>query len=178
MKFNNYTDDELIKIGVNIGKNVYISNTVIFNIPENIFIGDNTRIDSYCLIIAGKNSKITIGKNIHISAGCYLYGSSDDITIGDFSTISGRCSIYTGNDDYTEGYMTNPQNNKTKVSTGAVDISNNVIIGCNSVILPGVTLGEGTSAGSFSLIKKSTNPFEVIAGIPAKKIKTRKRIFI
>ena len=175
MKFCNYTVKELNRIGINFGKNVCISNTIIFDNPQNIFIGDNTRIDSHCLLIAGKKSKLVVGKNVHISAGCYFYGSSGNITIKDYSTISGRCTIYTANDDYTEGYMTNPQNINTNVTTGNIQILKNVIIGCNSVILPGVTLREGTSAGSFSLIKKSTKPFEVIAGIPAKRIKFRKR---
>jgi galactoside O-acetyltransferase len=178
--FKNYTIDELNEVKIVVGNNVNISNDVIFYNPNNIIIGENVRIDSQCIFIAGKNNKIVIGNNIHISAGCYFYGNSGDIVLEDFSTISGRCTIYTANDDYTEGYMTNPNVNiqYRKVKIGNVLIKKHTIIGCHSTILPGVVLEKATSVGSYSLVKKSTNEYDVIAGIPAKFLKKRKNIYL
>jgi len=50
-----------------------------------------------------------------------------------------------------------------------------VIIGTCSVILPGVTIEEGTSVGAMSMVVKSTLPWSVYFGVPAKKIKDRSR---
>ncbi|MBD3830902.1 MAG: acyltransferase, partial [Arcobacter sp.] len=49
------------------------------------------------------------------------------------------------------------------------------IVGASSVIMPGVTLGEGTSIGAMSLILKSTEPWGIYVGNPAKRLKDRKK---
>ena len=178
--FTNYCDEELQVSGLKYGKNVHIANDVIIHNPSNIFIGDNVRIDTQCVLIAGKNTFIRIGNNIHISAGCYYYGNSGDITLEDYTCTSARCTLYTGNDDYTEGYMTNStvEDRFKKIKVGNILIKRHVVVGCYTVILPGVTLEYATSVGAHSLINKSSDPFTVIGGIPAKFIKERKNVYL
>lgn len=177
-KFQNYTEDEMLISGLTFGEKVYIANDVIMHNPENIIIGNNVRLDTQCVLIAGKNHKIRIGNNVHISAGCYFYGNSGNITIGDCCCTSGRCVLYTANDDYTEGYMANSVIDKKykKVTTGDIELKKHALVGCNSVILPNVVLEYATSVGSHSLVNKSTSAFDVIAGCPAKFIKKRKNV--
>lgn len=177
--FQNYTPEELTSLG-SVGNNVYIANDVIVHNPQNVFIGNNVRIDTQCVLIAGKNKKITIGDNVHISAGCYFYGNSGNITIGDCCCTSGRCILYTANDDYTEGYMANSviDEKYKKVSIGDIELKKHALVGCNTVILPNVVLEYATSVGAHSLITKSTAPFDVIAGCPAKFIKKRKDVYL
>lgn len=179
-KFENYLNLELKDSGLIFGNNVNISNDVIFHNQQNIIIGNNVRIDSQCIIIAGKNTKIKIGNNIHISAGCYFYGNSGNITLEDCVTISGRCTLYTANDDYVEGYLTNPciSEELRKVNVGDILIKEYSIIGCNSTILPNVTLEKATSCGAYSFIKNSTQPYDKIVGIPTKVIGKRGKIHI
>lgn len=179
-RFENYLSTELKDAGIQFGENVSISKDVVFHNPSNIKIGNNVRIDSHCLIIAGSKTKITIGDNVHISAGCYFYGNSGNIILEDHTCTSARCILYTSNDDYTEGYATNSvvQEGFKKVQTGDIYIKKHCVIGCNSVILPNTTLEYATSAGAFSLIKRNTNQFDVVAGIPAKFIKKRKNMFL
>ncbi|MNP64306.1 dTDP-4-amino-4,6-dideoxy-D-glucose acyltransferase [compost metagenome] len=50
-----------------------------------------------------------------------------------------------------------------------------VIVGTNAVIFPGVTLAEGCAVGAMSLVTKSTVPWGIYTGIPAKRIKERSR---
>ena len=73
--------------------------------------------------------------------------------------------------------MTGPLVDKNFVSVvgGTVKIKNHVIIGTNSVIMPGVELAEGTAIGALSFVKKSTEPFGIYGGIPAEKIKDRSK---
>lgn len=179
-KFENYLNIELKESGLIFGENVNISNDVIFHNPKNIIIGNNVRIDSQCLLIAGKNTKIVIGNNVHISAGCYFYGNSGNITLEDFTCTSARCILYTANDDYTEGYATNSvvDDSIKNVTCGDIYLKKHCVVGCNSVILPNVILEYATSVGSHSLIKINTEPYDIIAGIPAKFIKKRKNIYL
>jgi len=179
-KFENYSSSDLKAGGIQFGDNVFISNDVVFHNPQNIIIGNNVRIDSQCLMIAGKNTKITIGNNVHISAGCYFYGNSGNITLEDCTCTSARCILYTANDDYTEGYATNSVIEEVfkNVKTGDIYIKKHSVIGSNSVVLPNIILESATSAGAFSLIKQSSKPFDIIIGIPAKFKKKRKNVFL
>ena len=54
-------------------------------------------------------------------------------------------------------------------------VGRHVIIGSGSVVLPGVTIGEGSSVGALSLITKSLEEWGVYFGSPAKKIKSRRK---
>lgn len=178
--FANYYNEELKDSGLTFGNNVFISNDVILHNPQNIIIGNNVRIDSQCILIAGKNTKIIIGNNVHIAAGCYFYGNSGNITLEDYTCTSAKCILYTSNDDYTQGYATNSVVDPSikNVTNGNIYIKKHCVVGCNSVILPNVILEHATAVGSHSLIKINTHPYDVVAGSPAKFIKKRKNIYL
>jgi galactoside O-acetyltransferase len=50
-----------------------------------------------------------------------------------------------------------------------------VIVGAGSVVLPGVTLAEGTAVGAMSLVTRSTEPWSVYHGVPARRQRARHR---
>ena len=50
-----------------------------------------------------------------------------------------------------------------------------VIVDASSVILPGVTLKEGTAVGSMTLCNKSTEPWSINVGVPVRKLKDRNK---
>lgn len=94
----------------------------------------------------------------------------------DYSGISSRVSVYSSSDNYDGEYMTNPclPDNVTNTTHKDVIIGKHVVIGSNSVVLPGVILADGCSIGAMSLVNKSVNGQDVMVGIPIKKIKGRK----
>jgi galactoside O-acetyltransferase len=57
----------------------------------------------------------------------------------------------------------------------AIVIGRHSIVGTNSIIFPGVVLAEGTSVAALSVVTKSTKEWSVYSGIPARRIKTRKK---
>ena len=179
-KFENYLSIELKDSGLTFGNNVNISNDVILHNPRNIIIGNDVRIDSQCILIAGKDTKIIIGNNVHISAGCYFFGGGGNIIMEDYTGTSSRTVIYTASDDYTEGYMTNPTVDEKykKINTGDVILKKHTLVGSGCTILPNVTLEFATSVGAHSLVNKSSNTFDVLVGSPAKFIKKRKNIYL
>lgn len=57
-------------------------------------------------------------------------------------------------------------------SYGKIKVGSNVFIGINTIILPGVTIGDNVVIGAGSIVNKSIEPNLVVAGIPARKIKS------
>jgi galactoside O-acetyltransferase len=87
--------------------------------------------------------------------------------------VSSRVSIYSSTDDYSGEYLSNPTipDKYKNVYNAPVIIEENVLIGCGSVILPGVTIGLGSSIGALSLVVRSIEKHELHAGVPTKFIK-------
>jgi galactoside O-acetyltransferase len=52
------------------------------------------------------------------------------------------------------------------------------VIGTNAVIFPGVTIGEGAIIGALSLVRKDVPDWSIYAGIPAKRVGTRRKDFL
>jgi len=162
-----FTADKIKKIG----SNCIINPTIQFyGDPDDYEIGDNVRIDAFCIF----SGKIKLGSFIHIACGCYFFGT-EGIWLEDYSNLSSRISLYTVSDDFVEGYLTSPMvpDKYKKVKHGAIHLKKHALIGCGSVVLPGVTLGEGCSIGALSLIKDDVSDYNIMAGCPARHVGIR-----
>ncbi|WP_211213862.1 acyltransferase [Methanocorpusculum bavaricum] len=173
MMSNFYSQNELNELGLELfGSNVMISKKSSIYSPELIQIGNNVRIDDFCIL----SGHIQIHDNIHISAYTALYGKFG-IELCDFTTVSGRNIIYSATDDYSGSCMTNPMvpEEYTHVTGGKVTLKKHSIIGAGCIVLPNITLEEGTAIGAMSLVNRSTDPWGIYVGIPIRKIKDRKQ---
>lgn len=170
------TTEQIRKIGfASVGSGVEISACASFYGASRIKIGNNVRIDDFCLISAGSGG-VLIGNFIHIAAYTSLIGAGK-IVLEDFCNLSSRVSIYSSSDDYSGASLTNPTVDEEfkNVIHAPVYIGRHVIIGCGSVVLPGVMLEDGAAVGALSLINKNCDAFGIYAGCPARKVKERKR---
>ena len=161
-----YTEEELARLGLaRYGKNVLISRKTSLYAPERIEIGNNVRVDDFCIF----SGLIKLGNYIHIGAYCGLFGS-EGITMEDYSGLSSRVSIYTVSEDYLGNGLTNPTipSPYRHPAKGSVVLEKHVIIGAGSVILPGVTIGIGTAVGALALVSASCQPWKVYVGVPAR----------
>jgi dTDP-4-amino-4,6-dideoxy-D-glucose acyltransferase len=156
-----------------LGENVDIDPSVAIVAPGRIHIGSNVRIDSFCLL-SGAGGEIRIGDHVHIGAATHLFGGAG-IRIEDFAGVSSRVSIFSKSDDYSEGYMTNPTvpERFKKVHEGEVVLERHALIGCGTVILPGVTIARGGSVGALSLVNRSVPEFAIVQGSPLRKVGDR-----
>lgn len=165
-------NDALIKLGLKyFGKNVKISDKAAIHSPELIEIGDNSRIDDFCVI----SGNVRIGRNVHIAVFCNVAGGEVGITMEDFSGLAYGCHVFSQSDDYSGRSLTNPtvpDIYKEELKAG-VCIERHCIVGCATVILPGVTLREGTAIGAMSMVTKTTESWSVYFGVPAKRLKPR-----
>ncbi|EML0281075.1 acyltransferase [Vibrio alginolyticus] len=109
-------------------------------------MGANTRIHGTCI---HAYESITIGKNCLIAANCQIFdGSGHDLS---FSDVENRIN--------------------TRGVSKPVLIEDNVWIGINSIILPGVTIGNGSVIAANSVVTKDIPPMVLAGGNPAKIIK-------
>lgn len=72
------SNEALEKVGFKkLGENVKISDKASIYNPETIEIGNNSRIDDFCLL----SGKIIIGKNVHVAAYCNIAGGLDGVVL-------------------------------------------------------------------------------------------------
>jgi acetyltransferase-like isoleucine patch superfamily enzyme len=115
---------------------------------HNVYLGDNVRITMDCCIWAGEGAKITIGDNVLIGPGVKLNGANH-------GTARGTPMVF--------------QDRKG----GDITIGEDVWIGSNAVILAGVSIGNGAIVGAGAVVTKDVPEFALVAGVPAKLVKTR-----
>jgi acetyltransferase-like isoleucine patch superfamily enzyme len=158
-----------------LGENVLISEKAsIYNCAK-ISLASNIRIDDFCVLSAGAGGFV-IGNYVHIALQASLIGAGK-ITMGDFSGLSSRVSIYSSNEDYSGAFLTNPTVPKeySGVTHADVVLEKHVIVGSGSIVLPGVTIGEGCAIAALSLVKKDCAPFGIYSGVPAQRVRERKQ---
>ncbi|MEY8781118.1 sugar O-acetyltransferase [Allomuricauda sp. XS_ASV26] len=109
-------------------------------------------------------SNIEVGKNFY---GGYNLVISDiaKVTIGDNCMIAPNVGIYTA------GHSISPKNRNKYGYAKPISIGDNVWIGGNCTILPGVLIGDNSVIAAGSVVTKNVAPNIVVAGNPAKKIK-------
>lgn len=166
-----YTEEELNEIGFkSCGINVKISKKSSIYGASSISIGNNVRIDDFCIL----SGKIDLGSHIHISAFCALYGAMG-IKLEDYSGLSPRTTIFSAMDDFSGDYLIGPIHDAsiTNVTGGLVHICNFVQIGAGCVIFPDIIIHEGVVVGSMSLVNKSLESWGIYVGIPCKRVKER-----
>ena len=154
--FNGNRDDDQSKI-LNqlfgkVGKGVWVEKPVFCDYGENITIGENTFINFNCTLL--DCNKITIGNNVLIGPNVQIYTASHP--------INSKERINECNKDGIAPY---------KTFATPVSIGDNVWIGGNVCILPGVTIGYNSVIGAGSVVTKSIPENVVAVGNPCKVIK-------
>ncbi|WP_151950598.1 DapH/DapD/GlmU-related protein [Aliarcobacter butzleri] len=114
-----------------------------------IVFGDNCQINDYCHIAAAENIKF--GNNVLVASKVYI----TDHDHGDTSL---------------ESLKSIPINRP--ILSKSVSIEDNVWIGEGAMILKGVTIGKNSIVAASAVVTKNVPPFSVVAGIPAKIIRT------
>lgn len=160
-----------------IGQDVIIWDRAKIANSHLISIGNSVIIDDFVLIIGAEGTRI--GDFVHISSFSSIVGNGEFI-IDDFAGLSGGVRVYTANEDYSGKCMTNPTvPYPFRMPTRSyVRLAKHSIVGANSVILPGVEIGEGAVVGANSLVTKSCEPWTIYVGSPAKPIKKREKEII
>lgn len=152
----------VIKNNVRIGSNIKI---IVENgkvsINEGAIIGNNVRLEV-------KGGHLDIGINSIINTSSILTCWSR-LSIGRSTLIAPFCHIT----DRNHGISTEDVIFNQKGTIHPISIGDDVWIASSSIILPGVTLGDGVVVGANSVVNKSVDSYVIVAGSPAKNIGVR-----
>lgn len=131
------------------------------------FCGENVAIDPSCHILVPQ--QMEIGSNTSISAYTTIYATFG-VKIGENCLISSNCGISSYNHIQNSHNRRQQESEDFKYSKPVV-IGNNVWIGMNACILPGVSIGDNSIVGSGSVVTKNIPANEIWAGNPARFLK-------
>lgn len=155
---------------VTIGKDSMVGCNFIFeSTGGEIRIGERSYIGTTANLVA--RTSITIGNDVWIAWGFWIYDhDSHSLLWGDR-----RKDIFQQIADYesSKNYVLNKD--WSTVKTKPIVISDKAWIGFDSVILKGVTIGEGAVVGARSVVAKNVEPWTVVAGNPARVIRNLER---
>lgn len=112
-----------------------------------------------------------IGNGVFIGAQVYIdSGHADLITIDDNAHITARCLLLCHQRDLSN-YHVGDNAAKLKYKIAPIHVKSGVMVGMNTVIMPGVTIGEGAIVGAYSLVTKDIPAWTIATGRPAKVVK-------
>jgi acetyltransferase-like isoleucine patch superfamily enzyme len=109
---------------------------------------------------------LSIGTNSIIGFKCVL-DARRGLVIGNYVNFSSEVMIWTLQHDYNSPTFAD--------KGGKVVIGDRAWLSCRSIILPGVTIGEGAVVAAGAVVTKDVAPYTIVGGIPAKEIGKRNR---
>ena len=137
-------------------------------------IGENVAIDTPFFIDHGVHT--SIGNNVLIGMNC-IFVDNNRITIGDNVMIASGVQICTAThpveseNRIVRNWSPKMQRNWFHTLSKEVNIGNNVWIGANATVLPGVTIGDNVTIGAGSLVNKDIPSNSLAIGVPCKVVK-------
>ncbi len=134
-------------------------------------VGSNFRLGYFSEILSPQYFEF--GNNFYCGPFA-LFGTNKNnpVKIGDYVMFGPRCIIQGGNHDTEyDGFMYN--NQSIEPFKGEIIIEDGVWVGCDTTILSGTDIGEGTVIGAKSLVNKKIPPYVISAGVPVKTLKPR-----
>ena len=114
--------------------------------------------------------EITIGNNCSFSPFTIVYGHGKGTKIGNNVLVAAHTLIIPANHNFSSVHL---NINQQGINSKGIIIEDNVWIGAGCKILDGVTIGTGSIVAAGSVVNKSIEPYSIVAGVPAKKIKSR-----
>lgn len=140
---------------------------------NNIHIKNNFRI-SRNAIISATDGRLEIGKNVSLMDNSQINANRSLVIIGDNVLIAPNVVIQGVNHNISDIDI-NFVDSGDQVEKNFIYIENNVWIGANSTILPGVKIGHSSVVGAGAVVTKDIEPLTIVGGVPAKLIRTRKK---
>ena len=184
-----------------IGDTINIQENVKFFGESNISIGNGVQIERGAIlgVYGEQGQEIVIGDNVSILSGSKIFAGGGNVHVGDGSVITYECNIFSSG-SVAEGTILNRIEIGENVIIGPhvvitsgqhsyedpsipikqqpdicrdITIEDDVWIGANVSIIPGVRIGKGSVIGAGAVVIDNIPPFSVAAGVPAKVLKKR-----
>lgn len=148
--------------------------------PENISVGDYTWLDAYAAI-HGLFGDINIGKRIHVSPFCVLNTGPQGLILEDYVGLSTGVHVYGHTEAPRDGKrMSGPMIpwRYKAFKSAKTTLKKDSFVGAYSIVMPGVTIGEGAVVGASSIVTKDIPDWAIAVGTPAKIVGTRDKVTV
>ena len=157
------------------GEDVRIFSDALFKRPQLVTIGSHCAIEGYFVC----TTQLEIGSYCHISYAVVVIGGANALLrMGHFSHLApGARLVCSGDKHMGDGLVSPvvPEKYRDIADNRPIIIGNFATVGTGSVVMPGVTLGDGAVLGANSFANRDIPEWEIWAGSPAKFIKKRKK---
>lgn len=127
----------------------------------------NYHIQAGCFF-GGKS--VTIGKRAFVNYGNF-FDSSAHIEIGEGASIGPQCMFITQSHRIGESLEERTERTDDTTVYGPIEVGRNVWLGARVVVLPGVTIGEGSVIAAGTVVTKDCAPNGLYAGVPATRVR-------
>jgi acetyltransferase-like isoleucine patch superfamily enzyme len=128
------------------------------------WLGRKSVIESYCCINNAVGD-VTIGNHTRVGIHCTVIGP---VCIGNHVNLAQGITVTALNHNFADS---SSKIDEQGISTKPVLIGDDVWIGANAVILPGVTIGRHVVVAAGAVVTKDVPDYSLVAGVPAKEIK-------
>lgn len=157
---------------------------------QNLVIHEDVGIGRGCQI----RGDVTLGPDAGVSPGCRLIGDVDigrgtnlgddneligDVTIGKYCALARDILFQQKNHQIHKPamqmrfYSAVLDSKLEHVTQGPITVGNDVWIGARAIVLSGVSIGDGAVVGAGSIVTEDVEPYAVVAGVPATRVKWR-----
>ena len=160
-----FRSDQFARLGHNV---VFELGVLVFH-PENIELGDNVYLGHNTILKGYYLNKMVIDSGTWIGQQCFFH-SAGGLTIGRNVGIGPGVKIITSS--HAEEGIQVPILH-SRIEFAPVTIDDDCDVGVGTIILPGVNIAKGVQVGAGAVVTSDIPPYEVWAGVPARRIRKR-----
>lgn len=168
------SEDELKRFK-KVGRGCKVSRLATIYGHENVQLGDNVRIDANVMILAAAEySSFSCENHVHVAAGAIL-AAGGGIVLRSFTAVGFGSKLVSATDDFSGDFLIGPTfpDQYRNVKKNPIVLERGSFLGTDCIVLAGVHLADWSCGGARTTFNRSTEPFVIYAGTPAKALRKR-----
>ena len=155
--------------GASLGSGARIGRNCLVRRPWCLVAGERVEFEHQVHIKAtGDGARIRLGRQVFVGFNCE-FDVSDELSIGDHVLIAPGCFIT----DHGHRHSAQALIDSQGCESNPVRIEDDVWLGAQVTVLPGVTIGRGAIVGAGAVVTRDVEAMSIVAGVPARRIGTR-----
>jgi virginiamycin A acetyltransferase len=147
-----------------------VSPSAQVQLSSRVAFGEATVVKAFA-VVQSSGGLVRLGRNCALSSFDHISTGVGDVIIGDHVRIAPNCTIVGGTKEVRRRELLVVE--QPEAEPRGVVIEDDVLIGANSVILPGSHLRRGVVVGAGSVVQGEVEEYAIVAGAPARVISYR-----
>jgi acetyltransferase-like isoleucine patch superfamily enzyme len=148
----------------------FVSPSARVQLSSLVTLGEGTVVKAFA-VVQSSGGRVRLGRNCALSGFDHISTGAGDVIIGNCVRIAPNCTIVGGTKEVRRRDVLIVD--QPEAQSRGVVIEDDVLIGANSVILPGTHLHRGVVVGAGSVVQGEVEEYAIVAGAPARIISHR-----